>query len=41
MEQRLFEYFFASTEDSSIKQVIEKMLNHVKKRINVLKEIFI
>lgn len=41
MEQRLFEYFFASTEDSSIKQVIEKMLNHVKKSINVLKEIFI
>ncbi|MFF2450715.1 DUF3231 family protein [Neobacillus sp. NPDC058068] len=41
MEQRLFEYFFASTEDSAIKQVVEKMLNHAKKNINELKEIFI
>jgi spore coat protein CotF len=41
MEQRLFEYFFASTEDSAMKQVIEKMLNHAKKSIHELKEIFI
>ncbi|WHY85559.1 DUF3231 family protein [Neobacillus novalis] len=41
MEQRLFEYFFASTEDSAIKQVIEKMLNQAKKSIHELTEIFI
>ncbi|MFJ5714059.1 DUF3231 family protein [Neobacillus sp. NPDC093127] len=41
MEQRLFEYFFASTEDSAIKQVIEKMLHQAKKNIHELKEIFI
>ncbi|MCQ6280271.1 DUF3231 family protein [Bacillus sp. EB600] len=41
MEQRLFEYFFASTEDSSIKQVIETMLTQSQKNINELKEIFI
>ena len=41
MEQRLLEYFFASTEDSEIKQVIEKMLDQSKKSINELMEIFI
>ncbi|PFN79157.1 hypothetical protein COJ85_30925 [Bacillus sp. AFS076308] len=40
MEQRLFEYFFASTEDRQIKQVIEKMLNQSKKSINELQVIF-
>lgn len=41
MQQRLFEYFFASTEDSEIKLVIEKMLNQSQKNINELKEIFV
>jgi ferritin-like metal-binding protein YciE len=41
MEQRLLEYFFASTEDSEIKQVIEKMLHQSRKNIDDLKEIFI
>ena len=41
MEQRLFEYFFASTENNEIKQVIEKMLNQSQKNINELKDIFI
>lgn len=40
MQQRLFEYFLASTEDSQIKQVIEKMLNQSQKNINELKELF-
>jgi hypothetical protein len=41
MEQRLLEYFFASTEDNEIKQVIEIMLNQSQKNINELKEIFV
>lgn len=41
MEQRLFEYFFASTGDSAIKQIIEEMLNQSKQNINELQEIFI
>ena len=41
MEQRLLEYFFASTEDSEIKLVIEKMLNRSKNNINELKEILV
>ena len=41
MEQRLFEYFFTSTDDSEIKQVVEKMLNQSKTNINELKGIFI
>lgn len=40
MEQRLNEYFFASSENNDIKQVAEKMLNQAKKNINELKEIF-
>jgi ferritin-like metal-binding protein YciE len=41
MELKLFEYFYASTENNEIKQVIEKMLNQSQKNINELKEIFI
>ena len=41
MELRLYEYFFASTEDSEIKQVIEKTLKQSQKNINELKELFI
>lgn len=39
MEQRLFQYFFASTEDSEMKQVIGQMLNQSQKNINELQEI--
>jgi hypothetical protein len=41
MYQRFFEYFFASTEDSEIKLIIEKMLNQSQKNINELKAIFV
>jgi ferritin-like metal-binding protein YciE len=41
MEQRILEYFFASTEDSEIKHVIEQMLNQSQKSVNELKEIFV
>ncbi|KAA9022084.1 DUF3231 family protein [Niallia endozanthoxylica] len=40
MQQRLLEYFFASTEDSTIKLVIEKMLDQSRRNIIELKEIF-
>ena len=40
MEQRLYEYFYSSTENSDTKQVIEKMLNQSQKNINELKVIF-
>ncbi|MED4206944.1 DUF3231 family protein [Neobacillus mesonae] len=41
MELRILEYFYVSSENHEIKQVTEKMLNHSKKNINELKEIFI
>ena len=41
MELRLFEYFYASTENNEIKQVIEKMLNQSQNNLNELKEIYI
>ncbi len=41
MDQRLFEYFYASSEASEIKLVIEKMLNQSKKNINELSDIFV
>ncbi|MEH7223653.1 DUF3231 family protein [Bacillus sp. JJ1566] len=41
MKQRLFEYFFETTEDSKIKQVIEKVLNQSRKNINELTDIFV
>jgi hypothetical protein len=41
MQQRLLEYFIATTEDSEIKQVIEKMLTQSHKNLNELKEIFV
>jgi ferritin-like metal-binding protein YciE len=41
MGVRLFEYFYASTENNEIKQVIEKMLNQTQSNLNELKEIFI
>nr|WP_246141124.1 DUF3231 family protein [Bacillus marasmi] len=40
MQQRLFEYFLASTDDSKIKQIIEKMLTQAQESLNALKEIF-
>jgi ferritin-like metal-binding protein YciE len=40
MHQRLFEYFFASTEDSDLKQVLEKTLNQSQKNLNELKVVF-
>lgn len=40
MELRLYEYFYASTENNAIKQVIEKMLNQAQENMNELKEIF-
>lgn len=41
MELRLFEYFYASTENIEIKQVVEKMLNQSQENLSELKEIFI
>jgi ferritin-like metal-binding protein YciE len=41
MEQRLLEYFFASTDHNEIKQVIEKILNKSKQNLAELREIFI
>jgi hypothetical protein len=41
MTQRLTEYFIATTEDSRIKSVIEKILDQSKKNVNGLKEIFV
>ena len=40
MQQRLLEYFLASTDDSKIKQIIEKILTQSQENINELKEIF-
>lgn len=40
MQQRLLEYFLASTDDSKIKQIIQKMLTQCQENINELKEIF-
>jgi hypothetical protein len=41
MELRLFEYFYASTENIEIKQAVEKMLNQSQENLSELKEIFI
>ncbi|WML53212.1 DUF3231 family protein [Neobacillus sp. PS3-12] len=41
MDLRLLEYFYASTENNEIKQVIEKMLNQSQDNLNELKEILI
>lgn len=41
MELRLFEYFYASTENIEIKQAVEKMLNQSQENLSELKEILI
>jgi hypothetical protein len=41
MSLRLCEYFFASTENNEIKQVIQKILTQSKKNLTELKELFI
>lgn len=41
MELRLFEYFYATTEDGEIKKVVERMLNQSQKNIDELKGIFL
>lgn len=40
MQQRLFEYFLVSTEDSHIKHIVEKMLIQSEKNLDELNDIF-
>ena len=41
MELRLFQYFYASTENNEIKKLIERILNQSQENIDEIKEIFI
>lgn len=40
MELRLYEYFSATTEDSEVKNIVDKLLDFAKKNTNDLKSIF-
>ena len=40
MEIKFFEYFLETTEDSEIRKIVERMLNHRRKSIDYVKDIF-